>query len=149
MNEQEFNTIVGNSLQWRHKIADGGRHGLLPFDGMGIFENKPLYWESKFLRKPEAFNFSRLEDHQIENLHKVQELLGGDPAWFLIGVDFGRSDKRVFLFRDMEYIRKRKEDKDSILKKEFEKRRNYVTIKKQLIDFKELISQPREWEYEK
>ena len=143
MNEQQLNTIIGNSLDWRHKISDGGRHGFLPFDGVGIFNNAPVYWEAKFLKKPQSFNFNRLEDHQIANLLEVQRLLPGNPSWFIIGVDFGHADKRVYLFRDMEYINTRKNEKDNILKKEFEKRRNYVCIKKQLIDFKELVSQPR------
>ena len=147
MNEQAFNTIIGNSLDWKHKISDGGRHGLLPFDGVAIFDGAPVYWEAKFLKKPQSFNFNRLEDHQIANLLEVQRLLPGSPSWFVIGVDFGRADKRVFLFRDMEYIQERKKEKRNILKKEFERRKNYVLIKKQLIDFKELLSQPREWEY--
>lgn len=148
MNEAQLNTIIGNSLDWKHKISDGGRHGLLPFDGFGILNNQPIYWEAKFLRKPESFNFNKLQDHQIENLLQVQNLLPNNPSWFIIGVNFGRADKRVFLFRDMNYIKKRKEEGNNILKKEFERRKNYVTIKKQLINFKELLSLPMEYEYD-
>lgn len=136
-------------MEWRHKIADVGRMPK-PFDGFGIFNGVPVYWESKNLKKPQSFNFKRLEDHQIFNLLEIKNRLKDENhTWLLICVDFGRADKRVFLFRDMEYINKRKTEKDSILKKEFESRRNYVKIKKQLIDFNELLSQPKEWEYEK
>lgn len=149
MNEQTFNTIVGNSLTWYHKISDGGRHGLLPFDGFGVFHGRPVYWESKIIQNPKSFNFRRLEDHQIYNLKKVQELLPDALVFFIVCVNFGRADKRAFVFKDMNYIDRRKTQKENILQKEWISRKNYVTLKKQLINFEDIINMPKEWEYEK
>ena len=68
-NEAEFNTIVTHSLTFGHKIGDQGStitgfHGKNPFDGFGIAStdlgNYPVYFESKFLKEPSAFNWSRI-----------------------------------------------------------------------------------------
>ena len=146
MDEQKFNTIIGNSLDWRFKIPDAGGMAK-PFDGIGLFKGLPVYWEAKNLKKVEAFNFNRLEDHQIFNLLTIQQQLKQVHAWFIVCVDFGRADKRVFLFRDMDYINNRKKNKKRILKKEWLERKNYVKIKKELIDLEELLSLPDDWEY--
>ena len=155
-NEAEFNTIVTHSLTFGHKIGDQGStitgfHGKNPFDGFGIAStdlgNYPVYFESKFLKEPSAFNWSRLEDHQIENLLLCKKLLPDCLALFLVCVDFGRANKKVFVFRDMEYISNRKLSKKSITKKEFIARQNFILIKKNKIDFDEIIKMPLELEY--
>lgn len=154
-NEAEFNTIVTKSLDWGFKIPDTGNSVMyapknrLPFDGFGAVNGKPVYFESKYLSTVRAFNFNRLEDHQIENLLKLKELMPDALVLFLICVDFGRGDKRVFFFRDMDYVNQRKMAKDSITKKEFLARRNYVKIKKGLMDFNELMECPLDREHEK
>ena len=133
-------------MPWHHKIGDAGKF-TKPFDGIGIVQGRSVYWEAKLLKKPLAFNFSRLEDHQIANLLSVQRLNKDALALFLVCVQFARGDNRVFIFRDMEYINKRKTEKLSILKKEFESRKNYVKIHKQLINIDELLSLDPKLEY--
>lgn len=152
-NEAEFNGIVTKSLNlrgWGYKIADQvslstGMTSPKPFDALGVYKSEdgtcyPVYLESKFLRKPKAFNFNNLEPHQIENLLKCQTLLGNSAmVLFLICVDFGRADKRVYYFKNMNYIAKRKADKRSFLKKELLEAKNYTVIKNGLINFEDIL----------
>lgn len=154
MTEAEVNGIVSSSLTWAWKIPDGPHlKGYNPFDGFGIFKAEgsadgiPVYWESKNLKKPQAFNFNDLQDHQINNLLMCKRLHSQSLTLFLICVDYGRRDKRLFVFRDMEYIFNRKASKKSILKKEFNIRKNFILIKNKHIDFNEIINMPVEWEY--
>ena len=158
MTEAELNRIISSSIArngWSHKISDAaqGKGGLLPFDGFGIFkpgeaDGVPIYWDAQNLKKPEAFNFNDLQNHQIDNLRAISHLCKAAVPLFLVCVDYGRMNKKVFVFKDMDYIFQRKVDKKSILKKEFDKRRNFVLIRKDKIDFNEILAMPREWEYE-
>lgn len=155
MLENQVNAIVSSSLNWAWKIPDGQHlKGTNPFDGLGVLVAKggfslPVYWESKNLKKPQSFNFNDLQPHQITNLEAVQKHLKENAlVLLLICVDYGRMQKRVYVFKDMKYISERKLEKRNILKKEFDKRRNYVLIKKQHIDFEEILNMPLEWEYE-
>ena len=153
MTEAEMNRIVGASLAFRFKIPDGGSHGKLPFDGFGIYkptdgEGIAVYWESKNLKRPEAFNFNDLQQHQIDSLRAIAHLSKNVMPFFLVCVDFGRAEKRVYAWRDMDYLFQRKAEKRNILKKEWMVRKNFVLIKKQLIDFHEIVAMPREWEYD-
>lgn len=144
MNEARINTMIGNSLDWSHKISDGGTHGKLPFDIFGVYKGRPIYIETKYLPTPKSFNFHRLEDHQIKSLFDIQKLdedEGTLISLFLVAVNFGRGDIRVFYFTDMHEINQRKQEKKNILKKEFESRTNYVTIKKGLIDFDRILEE--------
>lgn len=151
-NEAEFNGIVSKSLNisgYGFKIPDTVssitfKHADLPFDGFGFFidnngKGYPVYWESKFLKEPSSFNFNRLEDHQIESLMKFKKAIPDCLSLFLICVDFGRGDKRVFYFKDLDEINKRKIEKKNIFKKEFLELKNYVKIKKGVFDFNEII----------
>ena len=149
MKESHLNTIIKNSLDWGFKIPDNPLGSIpLCFDGFGVFRNKPVYWESKSLNKPQSFNFKYLKQHQIDNLLWLQSNIVISVSLFLIGVNYGRSQKRVYVFRDMDYIRRRKEANNNILKKEFDKRKNFLLIKNQLIDIGHILSMPLEWEYE-
>jgi len=153
-NEAEFNGIVVKSLNqngWAYKVPDQvslttGFGAPKPFDIVGIYKDskgigRPVYIESKFLHKVESFNFSRLEDHQIDALSKCQNLLGKNAlVLLLICVDFGRAEKRVYFYKDMKEILNRKQEKRNILKKEFEAASNYTIIRKGLIDFEEIIN---------
>ena len=156
-NEAAFNTIVTHSLTFGHKIGDqgstiSGYHSKNPFDGFGIactdLGNFAVYFESKYLREPSAFNWNRLEDHQIDSLLTCKKLLPDCLALFLICVDFGRADKRVFVFRDMDYINNRKQLKQSITKKEFLSRKNFVRVRQSKIDFNEIVKMEQNVEYE-
>lgn len=142
MLEKDFNTIVGHSLDYGYKIADTfssvGTRSKSPFDGFGIHDGKIIVWESKWLKEPKSFRFDRLEDHQIENLLKFSKV-ENCTALFLIGVDFGRGDKRVFYWKDMDYINSRKSNNLSLLKKEFLELQNFVKIEKNHIDFTRIL----------
>ena len=63
---------------------------------------------------------------------------------FAIGVDYGRGDKRVFVWKnsDLYHIKERKELKNNIYKKEFDTLKNYVKIKKGLVNFDEILELP-------
>jgi len=134
MTEALFNTKIGNSLVWRYKIPDIGRFKK-PYDGIGAFAGRPVYWEAKWIKKPAAFPWKRLEEHQIENLLALQVAIPTALCLFIIGVDYGRGDKRAYIFTDMHEIDRRKRTETSILKKEFDQRTNYIHIVNDLIDF--------------
>lgn len=76
----------------------------------------------------------------MEALSTIKRL-GGDAVItaFIICVDYGRGDKRVFIYTDMEEIAKRKELHLNIKKKEFDSNTGYVKIKNALIDLSVLI----------
>lgn len=141
-NEAELNRVIVRSLNengFGFKIPDtvsyvSKRHGDLPFDIFGICNQRPVYIESKFLKEPKAFNFDRLEDHQLKSLIKCKRSCPYARCYLLIGVVFGRGDIRVFYFEDLDYIYLRKTSKMSITKKEFLSLSNYVQVKKGMID---------------
>ena len=154
--ETAFNSIVSRSLNLKeesfgYKIADtfstSGTRSLSPFDGFGMYVSEsgkvyPVYWESKSLNEPKAFPMTRLEDHQINYLIKLYNALGEDAlCLFLICVDFGRADKRVFVWKnkDLLYIKERKNQKKNILKKEFETLNNFVRVEHNIIDFQKIL----------
>lgn len=155
MLESEFNSIVTKSLNnqggFGFKIPDErstitGFHSKNPYDIYGLYKNNFVAWESKWLNKPQAFNFDRLEEHQINNLIKSFELINNCLAVFAIGVDFGRADKRVFIWKnkDLYKIKERKQSKTNIFKKEFEERQNYIKISKGMIDFEQILNMLQE-----
>jgi len=153
MLEKDFNSLVTRSLNnqggFGFKIPDErstitGFHSKNPYDIFGLFNKHFVCWESKYLTKPQSFNLQRLEEHQINNLIKALEICPNSYCIFAIGIDFGRSDKRVYIWKneDLYKIRERKENKLNILKKEFEQRTNFVKIKKGEVDMEEVFNLP-------
>jgi len=139
MDEKVINRVIGKSMDWYHKISDAGM-GQKPFDSFGVYKGKAIYTEAKYLPKPKSFNFNRLEDHQIENLLEIEnQKTNNIIPLLLIAVNFGRADVRVFYYKDMHEIFKRKTEKRNILKKEFESSKNFVTIKKSLINLEDIL----------
>ncbi len=139
MNEAIINNMIRKSCSWGYKISDESRVKK-PFDIFSVHKGKAIYIETKYLPKPASFNMKRLEDHQISSLLKIEQQ--DSPHLIplvLIAVNFGRADIRVFYYKDMAEMSRRKYEKESILKKEFENSTNYVTIKKQLIDIDEVL----------
>ena len=71
-NEAEFCNVVKKSMICSYKIPDpSGVYANTikrSFDGIGMLlindELKFVCWEAKFLKKPQAFNFNRIEKHQ-------------------------------------------------------------------------------------
>lgn len=153
MLESDFNSIVVRSLKesngYGYKIPDTfsiytKQRSQAPYDLFGYSQGKFICCESKWLPKPQAFNLNRLEDHQIENLIKAYEILRENCiSLFLIGVDFGRNDKRVFYWKnkDLYIIQDRKINKNNILKKEFESLHNFLPIKKGLFEISNIINE--------
>ena len=146
-NEANFNGIISSSINtkgYAYKIPDtfssSGMRSIAPFDGFGWCDGKFLCWEAKYLTEPKAFNFKRLENHQIKSLISAYENIKNCESIFIIGVNFGRADKRCFVFKnkDLYYIKDRKEKGESLLKKEFENL-PYFKIKKNQIDIEELL----------
>lgn len=135
MLEKDFNTIFRRSLDWGYKISDAGGQlsGQKPFDGFGMLDGTPIYFESKFLPKPMSFNLNRIEDHQIDNLLKISKLNNDIHCVIVLCVDWGRSDKRVFIFSNMEEIFKRRVEGKNFLKKELETL-PYYHIKKGVVE---------------
>ena len=144
MNEAKINTIIKNSMDWAFKIPDNPTNAFIAnaFDGFGLYKGKAIYWEAKYLAKPMSFNFNKLANHQIDNLLKIYNLsLSQDNIipLILIAVNFGRADVRIFYYKDMQEIYNRKLNKQSILKKEFENAKNFIKIKKSLINLEEVL----------
>lgn len=150
MKESQFNTIVCKSLDWGYKISDYGnslgfQRMRLPFDGFGIYKDYSVYFESKYLQEPKSFSFSRLEDHQLASLiacGKARHSL----SLFLVGITISPRDKRCYFFRDLDYLRQRKKQEQNIIKKEWLARKNWIPIKKGILDIQSIIDFPQEQE---
>ena len=151
MLESDFNSIVTKSFNsqggYSFKIPDErstitGFHSKNPYDVFGLYKGKFWAWESKWMNKVQSFNFSRLEDHQIDNLIKSYEIMEGNGvSVFAIGVDFGRADKRVFIWGNeaLYIIRERKLSKKNILGKEFKELDNFVRITKGAVPMDDVL----------
>ena len=152
MLESDFNSIVTKSFNSQggmgFKIPDErstitGFHSKNPYDVYGLYGGKFWAWESKWMNKPQSFNFNRLEEHQIDNLIKAYELMKGNGiSVFAIGIDYGRADKRVFIWKneDLYEIKERKNQGNNILKKEFDSLENYIKISKNLINIEDILN---------
>ncbi len=152
MVESEFNSIITRSFMdqggYAFKIPDTfsmstGYHSKNPYDIFGIYRGMFVAWESKYLQSPGSFNFKKLQDHQIENLILSYEMMTPNVlSVFAVGVDYGRGDKRVFIWKNESLydIRDRRISGRSILKKEFDSLSNYVKIRKNKIDIEEILS---------
>jgi len=142
-NESQLNTLIKNSIVaaggWAFKIPDPSGLSALqsiqnPFDGFGIMRGYPIYWESKYIRTLKSFNLQMIQDHQISNLCRIKELLTNiGEYWIVLGVKVNRGDNRVYIFRDVDEIRERREKRENFLKKELEKL-EYYPVKKGLIN---------------
>lgn len=146
-NEATFNHDIGKSLDWYYKISDDGSSagigGKRPFDGFGILNGQAVYWESKYLKSCEAFNFANLKQHQIDNLVRIQKLMPDAICLFIVGVHMGERDVRAFIFTDMLDLKVRKEEKRSIFKKEFEELKNYVRKSKGKYDLTSFLERDK------
>ena len=151
MLEKDFNSIVTKSFNsqggYSFKIPDErstitGFHSKNPYDVFGLYKGKFWAWESKWMNKVQSFNLNRLEDHQIDSLIKSYEIMGENGvSVFAIGVDFGRADKRIFIWANSELynIRERKKLKSNILGKEFKELTNFVRISKKEVIIDEVL----------
>lgn len=124
MKESQLNTIISNSLKtigWAYKISDpmGGTGIQNPFDGFGVYNKYSIYWEAKLLKSYQAFNFKKIESHQLKNLIDINNiLLNNCYTIIVLGIFESRKYFDVYFF-DIKYIDKLiKNNKKSVLKKE-------------------------------
>jgi len=104
MKESNLNTIIQKTLNrknWGFKIPDP-MHGTgiqNPFDLVGAYHGKPLYIESKLIKTEHlAFNFNKIEDHQIRNLRYLAESLKESICLVAVGYYVPRKLFNVFFF---------------------------------------------------
>lgn len=133
MLEKDLNSIINRSLSeygFSHKIADP-MHGTgtqKPFDGFSVFLNSSWYWESKFLKGYQAFNFKRIESHQMDSLLYIKKELDKVYSLIILGVYYPRKYFDLYFF-DIDYIYNLIDSKKSILKKELLDLKNNHSIK--------------------
>ncbi len=151
MKEKDLNLTIKNNI-----IQQGGFAFKIPdpvgiaakmaikncFDGFGYTKQYAINFESKLLKKLEAFNFSLIKSHQIQNLKLISKLT---EDWkgtkclnvILLGIWIPRKEILLFVF-DISYIVKLiSEGNKSILKKELLKlidENKYISIKKKIFD---------------
>jgi len=124
MNETDLNKIISDSAYINsghyHKISDDSRTQK-PYDGYGIINHLPAYIECKFKKEIDAFNFNKIEPHQLRNLTTIRKELSV-PNYSLIVLGLWKSREYFnIMFFDIEYINTLISlGKKSILKKELE-----------------------------
>jgi hypothetical protein len=130
MKEIDLNRIINKSLKevgFSHKIADGvgGIGSQNPYDLYSVIPMGILNIESKLIKnKVQAFNFNRIEDHQLENLLAIDSIV---KEWYpkpcqliALGIYIPRK-LYVIIFFDIQFIKNRIDLGDkSIKKKELE-----------------------------
>ncbi len=143
MKEKEINTIINNNFKrfgFSHKIADpmGGTGIQNPFDGFSVMNNTCMYWETKRLVDYQAFNFRKIEEHQIKNLKLIKDISSYTMCLIILAIWKSHKYLDLFFF-DISYILYNRDilGKKSILKKEllnFKVNNKYLTVKKKVFD---------------
>lgn len=131
MKEKDFNqyfvSYINNYTEgWAYKIPDP-RKGFStssakrPYDIQGAYKDMDLYVESKFLKGYKAFNFNKIEPHQIYYLTQVSNSISKNftTRYPLICLAIWEPRKFIHMyFFDIKLINKLIKNKKSILKKE-------------------------------
>jgi penicillin-binding protein-related factor A (putative recombinase) len=142
-NEASLNTVIKMSLQWGYKIPDPtGQYSSTisrPFDLFGIYNNRPIYIESKYASGLKSFDLQRIEDHQIENLISIKNLMPIAYCWIIYGVHVNNRDNRIYVFDDLTDLLQRRKDHNNFLKKDLETM-PFLSISKGITDFTTLIN---------
>lgn len=141
MNESYYCTIIKNSLingnNLCYKIPDpSGLYSSTiqrPFDLFGSYNNKPLYIEVKFMKGLKSFNLKNIKDHQIENLLLYKNKIENSECWIILGCYVKPRDNRIYIFKDIEDIKSRRDNCRNILKKELETI-PYLKIKNNMVE---------------
>lgn len=144
MKEAELNTIIRNTLldeyRFGHKISDvgGGAQQRRPFDGLGLYEHRPVFWEAKIAQGVKAFNlklvFEGERSHQMatfENIYQGCDASSRPHLWVPYGCYIPRA-ARVYIF-DYAFLRDLYNDSTtSIHKKQLEEWQHTDIKKKRL-----------------
>lgn len=107
---------------WSWKIPDPDQRaiqsgGKRPFDGVAYFkELGAVYFESKLMKnKLQAFSFSRIEEHQFDNLLTLRAL--GAATFIFLGFWVPRRDYYFFVF-DPLFLYQQKDHRHSLTAKD-------------------------------
>lgn len=113
MKETDLNRIIVKSIKqndgWAHKISDDAQNFIgtskKPFDYFGVLNNKPIYGESKLIKNGiYAFNFKRIEDHQLTSLMNIRKRLES-TCYTVFSIGFWKSRKFFYVvFFDLDLI---------------------------------------------
>jgi len=130
MDEKVLNRWIANSFDWSHKLPDPPPGFSLssnqrPFDGFALSpEVGVVFWEAKIMKKLEAFNFSRIAPHQIDNLSRAKNILknSGHSGKFVVILGLWNKGKgiKTWLFDIDLIVRLQAEGKKSFTKKDLE-----------------------------
>lgn len=110
-----------------------------PFDMIATLSGHPVFIEAKFMKGMQAFALSRIEDHQIEALKSWRGKIPGSESWIVLGVNAGRADNRIYIFKNILDIAGRRMERRNYLKKDLEQL-PYMKVQKNLVDLLDLKS---------
>jgi len=88
LSEKECNKFIKDILDWGYKIPDSDsrtKNTVIKrcFDGFGVAEGIPIYWESKYFSEPKK-TISHKElfgrKHQVENLISIYDSFRKKPS---------------------------------------------------------------------
>lgn len=142
--EAYFNTVFKNSIcdmqdnQYSaYKISDIGAEGTIakPFDGFGVYQNQPLYWEGKRTNELKAFNIKHLFEgergHQM-NWMSTFSCIPDSHVWIVLFAAIPRKN-RMYVF-DYGLIKKLYESGETSIKKKVLEKLPFSPIKKDRFD---------------
>lgn len=134
MKENDFNGLVtktfnNNENAWAYKIPDPQGMAALssikrPCDIIAVYNNESYYIESKLLKNEFlAFNFSRIEEHQIYHLTRIKKSNPNTLCLIFVAYWVSRKIYEFFVF-DIDFILEQMKTNKSILKKKILEMRN-------------------------
>lgn len=139
MTESDYCTIFKNSLaainEVCFKIPDPSSSFSStiqrPFDMIGSWKTQPLYVEVKYMKGLHSFSLQDIKDHQIFNLLDYKQRIPTAECWIVLGCHVSRGDNRLYIFKDIYEIEKRRIEKLNYKKAELEQL-FYYPVKKGL-----------------
>jgi len=104
LSEVHCNNFIRKSLNWGFKIPDSqvGKHHIKNcFDGFGIWNKTPIYWESKFFPEPVkriSHNDLFKRKHQVENLIQISTEFGDSPHLAMYCIFIRVASRKINLY---------------------------------------------------
>jgi len=136
--EADFCTVIVKSLDLGFKIpdptSDFEKTVKRVFDGFGVLQGVPIYWEAKLTKGLKSLNLQEIREHQIDALIEYKKALPNCHAWIIWCVTVKAGEHRVYIFEDPFEIKRRRDNKENILKKELVTL-PYKLVKKGKVDF--------------